>query len=180
MCIYIIYICRWCQRGTWIVSSSWTTILTLSGLYLHLIQDGSWQYLIKVGINTTFPLFDINYIQYGLRYIFNVDYIPYFTWLFVCAVDYENMLEKAVWRLGRDWDKTYGWGDPMPSASASKEMSLYYKGEKKKCIEWVSMYINTWLHHYCFSLSWLSISYTHSYSFSMVPIWTKAYSLTIL
>lgn len=29
--------------------------------------------------------------------------------------DYEYLKEKAIWRLGRDWDKENGWRDPMPS-----------------------------------------------------------------
>lgn len=29
--------------------------------------------------------------------------------------DYEYLKEKAIWRLGRDWDKDNGWKEPMPS-----------------------------------------------------------------
>lgn len=29
--------------------------------------------------------------------------------------DYKYLKEKAIWRLGRDWDKEIGWKEPMPS-----------------------------------------------------------------
>ena len=42
---------------------------------------------------------------------------------------YQDMKQKAVWRLGRDWDKTTGWKEPMPPG-------LFYRGGKEECKEW--------------------------------------------
>ena len=42
---------------------------------------------------------------------------------------YEYMRERAVWRLGRDWDKAHGWKEPMPPG-------LWYRGGKEPCVEW--------------------------------------------
>jgi len=45
--------------------------------------------------------------------------------------DYLKLKEKAVWRLGRDWDTVNGWEEPMiPKA-------LTYRGGKKYVEEWL-------------------------------------------
>ena len=42
---------------------------------------------------------------------------------------YEYMLEKSIWRLGRDWDKRNGWREVMPTG-------FMYRGGKVPCEQW--------------------------------------------
>ena len=42
---------------------------------------------------------------------------------------YDYMKTKAIWRLGRDWDKVNGWKEPMPKG-------LFYRGGEEECTEW--------------------------------------------
>lgn len=43
---------------------------------------------------------------------------------------YKELIKKAIWRLGIDWDQLKGWGDEIPSRSLS------YRGGKKYCEKW--------------------------------------------
>lgn len=52
-------------------------------------------------------------------------------YLIIPNLDIYNDLKKfALWRLGRDWDKINGWGDPLPKDQ------LMYRGGKKPCNLW--------------------------------------------
>jgi hypothetical protein len=42
---------------------------------------------------------------------------------------YDDMKQKALWRLGRDWDKTNGWGQQMPPG-------MLLRGGKNPCKNW--------------------------------------------
>ena len=42
---------------------------------------------------------------------------------------YDYMLEKSIWRLGRDWDKINGWREIMPKG-------FMYRGGKVPCEQW--------------------------------------------
>ncbi len=47
---------------------------------------------------------------------------------------FEYLRERAIWRLGRDWDKISGWGvgvggEPMPPG-------VYYRGGEQLCKQW--------------------------------------------
>eukprot|EP01038_Epipyxis_sp_PR26KG_P014482 gene14482-19440_t len=43
---------------------------------------------------------------------------------------YDYMKEKAIWRLGRDWDTVNGWAEKMPD-------TLMYRGGQKRCEKWL-------------------------------------------
>lgn len=45
--------------------------------------------------------------------------------------DFVYMRNKAVWRLGRDWDKQTGWAEPLPATDP-----LHYRGQRKPCLLW--------------------------------------------
>ena len=45
---------------------------------------------------------------------------------------FKYLREKAIWRLGRDWDKENGWGDPLPK----EENALFYRGGTKPVVLW--------------------------------------------
>lgn len=42
---------------------------------------------------------------------------------------YDYMLERSIWRLGRDWDKMNGWREVMPAG-------FMYRGGKLPCEQW--------------------------------------------
>lgn len=42
---------------------------------------------------------------------------------------YDYMLDKSIWRLGRDWDKKNGWREVMPKG-------FMYRGGKEPCEQW--------------------------------------------
>mmetsp|Transcript_10959 Transcript_10959/g.15087 ORF Transcript_10959/g.15087 Transcript_10959/m.15087 type:complete len:448 (+) Transcript_10959:3-1346(+) len=44
--------------------------------------------------------------------------------------DYDYLKEKAIWRLGKDWDTELGWQEKMP-------VGFYYRGGQKMCEKWL-------------------------------------------
>lgn len=42
---------------------------------------------------------------------------------------YNYMKGKSIWRLGRDWDTSTGWGEKMPEG-------VMYRGGKMPCLKW--------------------------------------------
>jgi hypothetical protein len=48
-------------------------------------------------------------------------------------IDYEAMKKFAIWRLGQDWNRETGWGNPFPQ---TKPKVLYYRGMEKVVTLW--------------------------------------------
>ena len=44
-------------------------------------------------------------------------------------IAYNEMKEKSIWRLGRDWDKELGWSKKMPD-------DIMYRGGVTPCVQW--------------------------------------------